>query len=64
MKNNKRNFKKIINFKQLNRFKKGNYIYCLPKHKSKKKKYDKTGTWDLHKYLGKDKKYVYLEDKE
>jgi len=63
MKINKRNFKKTINLKQLNRFKKGNYLYCLPKHKSKRK-YDKTGTWGVHKYLGKDKRYIYLEDKE
>ena len=63
MKINKRNFRKVINFKQLNNLKKGKYVYCVPRHKSKRK-YDKTGTFDVHKYLGKNKKYIYLEDKE
>ena len=63
MKINKRNFNKIINFKQIVNLQKGNYLYCVPKHKSKRV-YDNTGTFDVHKYLGKDKKYVYLEDKE
>ena len=39
-------------------------MYTVCQDIKAKRKYDKTGTFDVHKYLGKNKKYIYLEDKE
>lgn len=63
MKINKRNFNKIVNFKQIINLQKGTHLYCVPKHKSKRVN-DKTGTFGVHVYIRRDNKYIYLKDKE
>ena len=63
MKINKRTFTEEINFNQLKKLPKNTTVYIVPRHKSKRK-YDKTGTFDLHTFLKiKLPKYVMLKDK-